>query len=144
MTCMLSSSTSGCLLIIILERELEDRSANSNPGIAHARALLACNGYTVNQQAAASPPAAPAPQRNRGVRNGSDNASQAATVVELFTNTYSACFQRRRDLQTQIEEINAASRQHRQSQPSNTSRQNNSPAAEDKATTPTYCTRCCS
>ena len=102
--------------LILLERDIEKRQGSTTHALLAARALLARHGFSVNTgaQPGVAPAAAPAPQPNptpgpRGTYNGTcHNCGKIAGNGHTGEN----CLKKRRDLQKQIDAIDAATPDH--------------------------------
>ena len=128
--------------LILLEKEFNTRATQQAAQFNNATALVAHYGYTVNPRAsatqnrrapAAAPAPAPAPAQNPPPPR--PNAGNKCDYCGRKRHTSAQCFDRRRDLQAQIDEFDAALPAHLKRQPRPSRSQNESDKVPSSAGT---------
>jgi len=118
--------------LILLEREMDLRTTATVNQFNNATALIANYGYTINRGAdptstrsapapAPAPAPSPAPRPNPGAKSCDYCGRKKHTIQQ--------CMTRRRDLQAQIDEIDAALPAHLKREPRSSRSQNDSSSA---------------
>ena len=125
--------------LILLERELDLRTTATVNGLRNATALLSSHGYSVNPGAQSEHPArsptsthsrsAPAPAPAPSPAPRPNPGAKSCDYCGRKKHTIAHCLNRRRDLQTQIDEIDAALPAHLKREPRSSRSQNDSSSA---------------